>query len=105
MGVDLDDSLKEIEDTRWCHARFRFFESFYTHHLTATKSTDGDNEQVIQHITYALRSYLLHLVVTSKFVDKSSYYEDVVYLRYFSVLEKIHEYNWGPIIWFTCTPS
>lgn len=42
-----------------------------------------------------MRAYLLYLVVTSIFMDKSATYVGVVYLRYFDDLEKIHEYNWG----------
>lgn len=49
-----------------------------------------------QHIAYAMRAYLLYLVGTAIFVDKSATYLDVLYLRYFEDIEQIHEYNWGP---------
>lgn len=35
LGVEPEDALKEMEDTRGCHARFGFLESQYTHHLVA----------------------------------------------------------------------
>lgn len=39
---------------------------------------------------------MLYLVSTTIFVDKSATYVDVVYLRYFDDLERVHKYNLGP---------
>lgn len=47
------------------------------------------------HIAHAMRAYLLYLVDTAIFMNKSATYADVVYLRYFLDFERIHEYNWG----------
>lgn len=58
-----------------------------------SEQVDGDDEQVMRHRSYAFKTCLLHLVSTSIFVDKSFYYIDMVYLRYFTNLERIHEYN------------
>lgn len=44
---------------------------------------EGDDEQVLFHIQYALRSDFLYLVDTTIFVDKSATYVDLVYLTYF----------------------
>lgn len=44
---------------------------------------------------YVMRAYLLYLVGTTIFVDKSATYVDVFYLRYFEDFKQIHEYNWG----------
>lgn len=49
--------------------------------------------QVEHHQTYGLRFYLLFLVGTYMFMDKSATYVDVVYLQYFIDLTTIHEYN------------
>lgn len=87
------DALKEIEDTYWCLARFGFLERMYALRMTVVEQTDGDDEKAMQHRAYALRTYLLYLVDTSIFVDKSAYYVDVAYHQYFSNLERIHEYN------------
>lgn len=94
FGVESENSLKEIEDTRECRARFVLFESMYAHHLVAVEHTYGNNEQVMYHKSYELRSYLFYLVDTSILVDKCACYVDVVYLNYFTDLERIHEYNW-----------
>lgn len=48
-----------------------------------------------QHIMYAMRAYLLYLVGTTIFMDKSAIYVDVLYLRYFKDFKWIHEYSWG----------
>lgn len=55
--------------------------------------TEGDDEHVMYHRACALSSYLLYLVDESIFVEKSVYYMNVVYLCYFTELERIHEYN------------
>lgn len=47
----------------------------------------------------------MYLVGKSIFMDKSAYYVNMVYLRYFIDFERIHEYNWGALIWFTCNRS
>lgn len=82
-GTDLEDDLKELEDTKGCHARFPFLEKLYIHHLVVGVEIDGDYAHVMHHRAYALRSYLMYFVSTSIFVDKSSCYIDVVYLRNF----------------------
>lgn len=94
LGADLGDALKEIEDTWGCHARFRFLERMYAQYLTTAYQVDNDDdEQVMQHRAYTLRAYMLYLVGTSIFVDKCAYCVNVVYLKYFANLERIHEYN------------
>ena len=54
---------------------------------------EGDDMHVVYHRHCALRCYLLFLVGTSMFVDKSATYIDVIYLKYFIDLRMIHEYN------------
>lgn len=95
LGIDPGDALQEIKTTRGCHARFRFLERLYIKQLHVAEKDVGDDEQVMQHRAYTLRAYMLYLVGTFIFVDKSVTYVDVVYLRYFADLEQIHEYNWG----------
>lgn len=72
--------MREFEATRKAQARFRFLEKVYTNELLRAKHTTGDDEHVIQHITYAMRAYLLYLIDTIIFVDKSVTYVDVIYL-------------------------
>lgn len=47
------------------------------------------------HKVYEMRAYLLYLIDTAIFMDKSATYVDLVYLWYFEDFERIHEYNWG----------
>lgn len=95
LGFDPDDVQHEKDDTIGCHARFEFLERLYKYHMDVEVEVDDDDAHKIYHIICALRSYLLYLVGMSMFVDKSAYYVDVVYLRYFIDLGGIHEYNWG----------
>lgn len=53
----------------------------------------GNDEYVMQHKAYTMRAYMLYLVGKSIFVDKSVTCVDVVHLRYFVDLERIHECN------------
>ena len=93
LVVDSCDAQKEIDDTRRWHARFSFLKELYKYHLVAVVETDGYDAHVLYHRACALRSYLMYLVGTSIFVDKSDYYVDVVYLRYFIDFEQILKYN------------
>lgn len=53
----------------------------------------GDDMRVECHWCYALRCCFLFLVDTFMFMDKSAVYVDMVYLKYFTDLSVIHEYN------------
>lgn len=97
LGVGPMNALKEIKVTRVANARFRFMESQYTHHLSATEQADGDNDQVMHHIACTFSLYHMYLVGTPIFLGKSSYHIYVVYLIYFIDLEKTHEYNLGAV--------
>ncbi|CAL5210277.1 unnamed protein product [Lathyrus oleraceus] len=88
-----NNALKDIEDTCWCLPRFGFLERMYALRMTVVEQADGDGEKAMQHRAYALRTYLLYLVDTSIFVEKSAYYVDVAYHQYFANLERIHDYN------------
>lgn len=93
FGTWHNGCLKELDDTRDAHARFGFLENLYTHHLDMVVYADG--EHAMYHRACALRSYLIYLVGPSIFMDNNAFYVDVVYLRYFIDLERIHEYSWG----------
>lgn len=68
-------------------------EKLYATHLNEAVEAYGGDTQVLYHRVCALKLYLVYLVVTSIFVDKSAYYIDVVYLIYFIDIEWIHEYK------------
>lgn len=65
----------------------------YEDHLTTSVDATGDDARVAYHRACALRSYFIVFVDIYIFVDKSETYVDVVYIKYFIDLEKIHEYN------------
>ncbi|CAL5198860.1 unnamed protein product [Lathyrus oleraceus] len=91
LRVDPTKVAQEAHDTRGAHARFSFLEKIYKGHLRGALDVDVNGMQVEYHC--ALRCYLLFLVGTSMFVEKSTTYVDVVYLKYFTDLTAIHEYN------------
>lgn len=54
---------------------------------------EGDEEHVLYRRRCALSSYLMYLINTAIFVDKSVTYVDLIHLTYFIDLEMIHKYN------------
>lgn len=105
LGVDSAKVVREASDTRGAHARFSFLEKLYKDHLEGVLNVEGDDVHVEYHRQCALRCYLLFLVNTSIFVDKTTTYINMVYLKYFIDLTAIHEYNWEPPICSICTQS
>lgn len=78
----------------------------YICHLDYAVETDNvDDAHVTHHKVCEFSSYLLYMVSTSVFVNKSSYYVNFVYMKYSINFERIHEYNRRALVWFTCTQS
>lgn len=93
LGDDSGKSQHEINNTRWCHARFSFLVKLYEDHLTTIVDALGDDTRDAYHITCALRSCFMVLDKTCIFVDKNVTHVDVVYIKYFINLERINEHN------------
>lgn len=91
--------------SRDAHARFKFLGDVYKDHVQMVVDADGDDMQLEYHLHCGFRCYLLFLVDTSMFLDKSATYVDVVYLKYFINLTIIHEYKWVMPVWSICTQS
>lgn len=94
LGADRGKAQQELDDTRWCHARFSFLIDLHEHHLDASVEADGGDSRVAYHKACALRLYLLVLAEMSIFTDKIATYVNVIYLRYFINLERICKYNY-----------
>ncbi|CAL5208852.1 unnamed protein product [Lathyrus oleraceus] len=90
LGVDPGESMNELDMTMEAHVRFEYLKKVYTYELRRAHQTTCDEEQVGLHRGHALRAYLLYLVGTMIFMDKSASYTYVVYLRYFQDFERIH---------------
>lgn len=89
--------MSEFEKTRGAHVRFEFLKKVYTYEILRADEARGDDEQVRLHRAYAMRAYMLYLIDTVMFVDKSVTYTYVVYLRYFEDFQRIHEDNWDVV--------
>lgn len=88
-----EEAKDELDRTRGAHAMFEYLMKIYETEILRAEQPASDYEQVGLHIAHAIRAYLLYLVGTSIFMDKSSSYTDVVYILYFLDFERIHEYN------------
>ncbi|XP_050914136.1 protein MAIN-LIKE 1-like [Lathyrus oleraceus] len=79
LGVDPGEAMDELDKIRGAHARFVYLKKVYEDALLSAHQADGDDEPVALHTSYALRVYLLYLVGTTIFMDKSVTYTDVIY--------------------------
>lgn len=93
LGADSTDALMQCESTRGAHSNFCYLETLFQNNLELAESADNNDLQVIYHWECALRCFLLFLVDTSIFVEKSATYVDLAYLKYFINLLVIHEWN------------
>lgn len=105
LGADLDDVQKEIDNTRWCHARFTFMDELYKNPMVATVEADDDDAHVLHHKANALRSYLMYLVNTSIFMVKSAFMS-MQFILDTSLTSSVFTSTTGPpLIWFIYTRS
>lgn len=61
-------------------------------------SVVDDETQVVYHRVCALRTYFLIFVGIEVFVDKCVVYVGVLYIKYFTNLERTHKYKWGHLV-------
>lgn len=90
---DAGEAEQELDATRGAHAWFSYLDGLYKSNSVASVEAESDDKNVLFHIQYALRSYFIYLVDTTIFMDISLTYVDVVYVTYFTDLERIYEYN------------
>lgn len=65
----------------------------YVDNLNATVDAATNDARVEYYRVCTLKSYVMILVGTCIFMDKSTTYVDIVYNKYFIDLERIHEFN------------
>ncbi|MCI38566.1 serine/threonine-protein phosphatase 7 long form-like protein, partial [Trifolium medium] len=99
IGADLADVGWEVTTTKWAHAQFTYLKPMFRANLAAARQAEADINEVSMHLykKYTIRVYLLFLVVTTIFSNKSKRYADVTYLQYFRDLEMVDIYAWGTI--------
>ncbi|XP_058748813.1 protein MAIN-LIKE 1-like [Vicia villosa] len=79
LGAQPEKAVERCSSTNGAHTKFSFLKDLYhDHFITTTDSeNEGDDFFVQYHCQYALRCYVMFLVGTSHFVDKSANYVDV----------------------------
>lgn len=88
LGADPGETQIGINATRGVHARFSYLEKLYEYHRVSLMENEGDDKKTLYHRQCAIRSYLMHLVSKTIFLDKSATCIDVVYLTYYIDLER-----------------
>ncbi|KAI5415224.1 hypothetical protein KIW84_040606, partial [Lathyrus oleraceus] len=83
IGDGLREANHKLDKAKGAHARFNYIKKIYTVELHRAHQALSDDEQVKFHKAHAMRAYILYLVDTSIFMDKSVTYTDVIYLQYF----------------------
>ena len=83
LGVSLGEAMVETSATRGAYVRFSWLRDVYAVQLQE------------DHLENAARAFLLYLVGTTIFADKSSTYVSVVYLELFRDLDTVGRYAWG----------
>jgi len=99
LGADSKDVLKEVADTNGGHARFSYLRRIFKERLLEQLGASNEGDMVLTRKLHeqALRIYLLYLVDITLFTDKSAYYVDIAYLKYFRDLELVAGYAWGVV--------
>lgn len=95
LGVDVADAEEELHDAKGAHVRFWWLGTQYLKLLTYARTVEDEEEREMWRVR-TVRCYLLYLVGTTLFTDKSANYVDVKYLSLFEDLSSVHQYAWGP---------
>lgn len=80
LGFNSNDALIEIQRARGAHVRFSTLEAQFFSHLNRPIQFDVDDKVKEYHMFYSIRYYLLYLVDTIIFNDKSATYVGVIYV-------------------------
>lgn len=74
LSAQLEKAVKQCSSTNGSHEKFLFLKDLYHDHLVAAaiSKNEGDDFFVQYHCQCTLRCYLMFLVDTSFFMDKSS---------------------------------
>ena len=108
LRVDPYRAAEDCDSTNGAHVRFSYLKKLYGEHLyqaaLAKKTAQAAGEPVeddifVQfHHSCAIWYFLMYLVGTSVFVDTSGHYTDVAYLRHFTDLSTIRDWNSGATV-------
>ncbi|XP_058778933.1 uncharacterized protein LOC131652953 [Vicia villosa] len=101
LGADPEDALEEVERIHDAHVRFSFLTRLYEAELLAAQQAACDLVEVEIHRQRVLRCYFLFLLGTQLFVDLSSSYTYIVYMRYLSNTHFPVIIGWGEVLGYT----
>lgn len=87
------EDAKEIHLTQGFHARFKWMDELYNHHLPSYMAHHDDVEHKELQQFCTIMTYFFYLVFTTIFVSKSQTYTYVMYLRYFTYIDNTHEFS------------
>jgi hypothetical protein len=97
LGTTNMEADDEVRKTKGAHIRFVFLKDLFSRHLdrmrTAQRDKDTDCEKKANELV--MRAYLMLLVGTTIFSNKTKNYIDLAYLDYFRHLNRISSYTWG----------
>ncbi|XP_058746191.1 uncharacterized protein LOC131640685 [Vicia villosa] len=100
LGMDPNMEDYECRETGGARIKFSSLIQLYENHLVAAPELEQESDELFTeyHRACALQCWFMLLVGTALFVDKSTTYIDMTYLRYFIDLTIVDQWNWGAAI-------
>ncbi|CAJ2659463.1 unnamed protein product [Trifolium pratense] len=96
MGSTRDEVEQEVKTTKGAHARFVYLKEIVEKHTPVVNKAevDGDKDTFKRYKGYITRAYLLLLVGTTIFSNKTKNNVDLTYLKYFIDLDQAWIYDY-----------
>ncbi|MCH88833.1 serine/threonine-protein phosphatase 7 long form-like protein, partial [Trifolium medium] len=98
LGVSKKCAMDSFADLNGLYLKHTVLEAIYSDNRKNADRAVAENKPMHEIRLYrerCIRAFLLYLVSSTLFSNKSNYYVDVIYLQYFQNLTTVHEWNWG----------
>ncbi|KAK2369950.1 hypothetical protein QL285_083045 [Trifolium repens] len=85
LGVEEDIIQHNFDKTRGCHIKYNQLQAVYVQNKDAALAAEKENKPMEEIVVYrerCIKAFLLYLVCSTIFSNKSQNYCDVVYLQY-----------------------
>ena len=94
MGVSPEDAQDELSSARGTSVRLEWLKGIFG------QVSDADPEDNIRN---AAKVYMLYILGSTLFADKTSTQVSVIYLQLLTDLDRVDTYAWVLLPWHSCT--
>jgi hypothetical protein len=98
LNFDKEDCKKEFHKMKGAHIGFQKLLQLYLDNLNLAQKAENDKEaedDVRFYRECTVRCFLLYLIGSTLFTNKSTQYVDVIFLTYLQDLGVVNTWNWG----------